>query len=73
MEFARTLADAHQAVSSPVDLQAIASFEGQFEEGLVTHRTYRGNEVMEDGSAAAVTVFSAQALKDLHSGVGMFF
>jgi hypothetical protein len=73
MEFARTLTDAHQAVSSPVDLHTVASFEGQFEEGLVTHRTHRGDEVLEDGSAAAVTVFSAQALKDLHSAVGMFF
>ena len=50
MEFARTLADAHQAVSSPVDLQAIARFEGQFEVGLVANRSHRGNEVVQDGS-----------------------
>src|SRR4029077_4989572 len=62
-----------QAVSSPVDLQAIARFEGQFEECLVTRRAHRGNKVMENRSAAGVTVFRAQALKDLHSGVGMFF
>ena len=73
MQFACTLADAHQAMSSPVDLHTVASFEGQFEEGLVTHRTHRSDEVLEDRSASAVPVFRAQALKDLHSAVGIFF
>src|SRR5271166_2274464 len=73
MEFAHTVVDAHQAVSCPVDLHTIARFKGQFEEGLVADWPHRGNEVVEDGSAASVTMFRAQTLKDLHSGVGMFF
>src|ERR1700724_697142 len=73
MEFARTVPDAHQAVRTPVDLHAIARFKGQFEVSLVANRSHRGDEVMQDGSGACVTVFRAQALKDLHSGVRMFF
>src|SRR6266478_1268633 len=57
MELAQAVPDAHQTMGSPVNLHAIARFEGQFEERLVTHRTHRGNEVMKDGSAAGVTVF----------------
>jgi hypothetical protein len=73
MKFARTLAHTHQAMSSPVDLHTVASFEGQFQEGLVTHRPHRGNELVKDGSAAGVTVLGTQALEDLHAGVGIFF
>src|SRR6516164_11736930 len=72
MQLAQAVSDAHQTMSSPVNLHAIARFEGQFEEGLVTHRAHRGYEVMKDGSAPGVTVFGTQALKDLHSSVGMF-
>jgi hypothetical protein len=39
------------------------------EVGLVTHRSHCGNEVVQDGSGAAVTMFRAQALQDLYSGV----
>src|ERR1700757_621616 len=73
MEFAHTLPDAQQAVRSPVYLHAIARFKGQFEEGPVPDRPHRGYEVVQDRSGAGVTVFRAQALKDLHSGIGVFF
>jgi hypothetical protein len=73
VEFAQTLADAHQAMSGPIDLHAIVRFKSQFEESLVADPAYRDNEVLQDGSAACVTMFRAQTLKDLHSGVGMFF
>jgi len=35
---AQAVSDTHQTMSGPVNLHAIAGFEGQFEEGLVTHR-----------------------------------
>src|ERR1700693_2973513 len=73
VEFAQALADAHQAMSGPIDLHAIARFKSQFEESLVADRPYRDNEVLQDGPAACVTMFRAQTLKDLHSSVGMFF
>src|SRR6201993_3192336 len=57
MELAQAVSDTHQTMSGPVNLHAIAGLEGQFEEGLVTDRAHRGDEVMKDGSATGVTVF----------------
>src|ERR1700726_1502136 len=73
VEFAPALAHGHQAMSGPIDLHAIARFKGQFEERLVADRPYCGYEVVKDRSAAGVTMFRAQALQNLHSGIGMFF
>jgi hypothetical protein len=60
MEFAHTVPDAHQAVSGPVDLQAIARFKGQFEEGLVANWRLR----RKTGSADCVLDLSPSTNPD---------
>src|SRR5258708_6620937 len=59
MQFAQGFTDADQPMSAPVNLEAIARLEGQLQEGLLTHRPYRGDELLEDRPASGITMFSS--------------
>jgi hypothetical protein len=73
MQLAQGLPDAQQAVGAPVNLEAIAGFKGQFEEGLLPYGPHGDDEVLQDGATPGVAVFGTQALKDLHAGERVFF